>query len=147
MNRKKFLLACGSACFSSMVLSSILQSCGTAKIIHATLDGSDLVIPLTDFEISNNQTKTFKKYVVAQNASLQYPICVFRKDESTYTAISMKCSHQGAELQVFGDKLHCPAHGSEFDNHGLVQNGPAAENLRKFETHIGKQELRISLKA
>ena len=146
MNRKKFLFACGSACVSSVVLSSILQSCGTTKIIHATLNGSDLVVPLADFEEIKNQVKTYKKYIVAQNVSLQDPICIFRRDESNYTAISMKCSHQGVELQVFGDKLHCPAHGSEFNNEGMVQEGPAIENLRKFATRIENQELRISLK-
>lgn len=147
MNRKEFILACGSACFSTVILSTILQSCGSAKIINAKLNGSDLVVPLVDFEVVNNQTKTFKRYVVVQNVSLQYPICVFRKDGSTFTAISMKCSHQGAELQVFGDVLHCPAHGSEFDKSGAVQTGPATESLRKFDTRIENQELRISLKA
>jgi Rieske Fe-S protein len=59
----------------------------------------------------------------------------------------MRCSHQGAELQVFGDKLQCPAHGSEFDNKGGVQSGPADIKLRTFAVVIENNQLKISLKA
>jgi Rieske Fe-S protein len=59
----------------------------------------------------------------------------------------MRCTHQGAELQVFGDKLQCPAHGSEFSSKGAVQNGPADNTLRTFPVTIEKNQLKISLKA
>ena len=58
----------------------------------------------------------------------------------------MQCTHQGSQLQVFGDKLQCPAHGSEFSNQGLVQNGPADQTLRKFPVYIESDFLKISLK-
>ena len=59
----------------------------------------------------------------------------------------MQCTHQGAELQVFGDKLQCPAHGSEFTNKGIVQSGPAETKLRSFPVIIEANQLKISLKA
>jgi Rieske Fe-S protein len=58
----------------------------------------------------------------------------------------MVCTHQGAELQVFGDKLQCPAHGSEFSNRGVLENGPANRDLRKFPIVIENNTLKISLK-
>jgi len=58
----------------------------------------------------------------------------------------MRCPHQGEELQVFGDRLECPAHGSEFNNKGIVQNGPADSNLRTFPVTIINNQLNISLK-
>lgn len=58
----------------------------------------------------------------------------------------MQCTHQGAELQVFGDKLQCPAHGSEFSNKGSLENGPADRNLRNFPIIIDNGTLKISLK-
>jgi Rieske Fe-S protein len=59
----------------------------------------------------------------------------------------MRCTHQGTELQVFGDKLQCPAHGSEFNNSGAVQNGPADIKLRTFPVTLDNHQLKISLKA
>jgi Rieske Fe-S protein len=59
----------------------------------------------------------------------------------------MRCTHQGTELQVFGDKLQCPAHGSEFNSKGGVQNGPADTTLRTFPVEIKNNLLHISLKA
>jgi len=59
----------------------------------------------------------------------------------------MRCTHQGAELQVFGDKFQCPAHGSEFNSNGGIQNGPADMKLRTFAITIENNQLKISLKA
>jgi Rieske Fe-S protein len=89
----------------------------------------------------------FKKYVIIQNDILKFPICVYRINENQYSALWMRCTHQGTELQVFGEKLQCPAHGSEFDNTGAVQSGPAELNLRTFKVSPVEKQLRISLKA
>lgn len=85
--------------------------------------------------------------MVVQNDILQYPVCVYRINENEYTALWMQCTHQGAELQVFGDKLQCPAHGSDFTNTGIVQSGPADRKLRTFPVTIEANQLKISLKA
>jgi len=131
---------------SGGLLLTLLESCGTTKIITAAISGSDMIVPLTDFEIKKSIEKGFKKYLVVQNEILQYPICVYRFDENTYKALLMKCTHQGTELQVFGDRLQCPAHGSEFNNQGKVENGPANASLRTFPVTISSNQLNISLK-
>jgi Rieske Fe-S protein len=59
----------------------------------------------------------------------------------------MRCTHQGAELTAYGDKLVCSAHGSEFDNKGNVQNAPAEKPLKTFPVFIDNKTLKISLKA
>jgi nitrite reductase/ring-hydroxylating ferredoxin subunit len=126
---------------------SMLESCSSTKIINASIAGSDMIVPLNHFEIRKNDRKDFKKYLVVQNDQLQYPICIYRFDDNTYRALLMKCTHQGTELQVFGDKLQCPAHGSEFNNHGSVESGPAGRALRSFPVTINNGQLEISLKA
>lgn len=80
-----------------------------------------------------------------QNGRLQYPIVLYRFSETNYQALLMKCTHQGTELQVFGDRLQCPAHGSEFTNTGAVQNGPADEQLRTFPIQIEENSLKVNL--
>ncbi|MBK9939147.1 MAG: Rieske (2Fe-2S) protein [Chitinophagaceae bacterium] len=109
--------------------------------------GDDLIVPLSDFGTKAGNEKHYKKYVVVQNDVLQYPICVYRFNANEYTALWMQCTHQGAELQVFGDKLQCPAHGSEFTNKGAVQGRPADTTLRTFPITIEANQLKISLKA
>src|ERR1700744_1556003 len=133
MERKDFLKTCGFACLSGSVFASLLESCGTNKIISGTIDHSDLVIPVSAFQ---QGTSSFKKYVVVQHEQMKYPVCVYRSDNNQYTALFMRCTHQGAELQVFGDRLECPAHGSQFSNKGTVKNRPADTDLRKFPGNI-----------
>jgi len=146
MNRRKFIAAGCVSCISGGVLASLLEGCGSTKIITASIIDSDMIVPLTAFELKNTKQKQFKRWLVVQNELLQYPICVYRFDDSQYEAYLMKCTHQGTELQVFGDKLQCPAHGSEFNNHGKVENGPANSSLRTFPVTLTANQLQISLK-
>ena len=141
MERKEFIRTCGFACLGGLALSALLESCGSTKTIEGTISSSDLVVPIASF-INNN---TFKKYVVVHHEKLKYPICVYRFSDSQYIALLMRCTHQGAELQVFGDRLECPAHGSEFNNKGIVQNGPADANLRTFPITIINNQLNIRM--
>lgn len=133
------------ACLSVGGFSLLLNSCKSTQLINGTINGSDMLVPLHEFEYEQNGEKKFKKYIVLHNDQLQFPICIYRFSETSYSALLMRCSHQGAELQVFGDKLQCPAHGSEFDNKGIVQNSPADTNLRSFPIRIEQNELKISL--
>lgn len=125
------------------MFSSLVESCGSTKIVSGTIYKSDLVVPVSSFLIKENR---YRKYIVVHNDQLSYPVCIYRFSENEYSALFMRCSHQGAELQVFGDKLQCPAHGSEFTSKGVVRNGPADTNLRTFPVTIQKDQINISLK-
>jgi len=142
MERWDFIKTCGFACLSGTVFAAVLEGCGSSKMIAGTMDKSGLVIPAASFQQGN---ASFKKYVVVQNEQLKYPVCVYRLSATEYTALLMRCTHQGAELQVVGDRLECPAHGSQFSNKGKVQNGPADTNLRTFTVSIQNDQLHIAL--
>jgi Rieske Fe-S protein len=142
MERKQFLKGCGFACLGVSMVSLLLESCSGSKQIEGTMKDSSLVVPNSVFI----HDKGFRKYIIVQHETLKYPICVYRFNETTYSALLMRCTHQGAELQVFGEKLECPAHGSAFSNLGIVQNGPADTNLRTFPVSIQNDQLYISLK-
>lgn len=147
MERKEFIKACGFVCAGGIGMVTLLQGCATAKQVSGQIVNDDLVVLINDFKNPNSKQGEFKKYVIIRNEILQYPICVYRFSESEYSALWMRCTHQGSELQVFGEKLQCPAHGSEFTNQGIVQNGPADVKLRSFPIIIEKHQLKISLKA
>jgi Rieske Fe-S protein len=146
MNRKEFLKSCGFGCLAGLSTLTFLQSCSSSQVLAKEISGSDILVPLTDFEIKNKETIEYRKYIIIQNENLKYPICVYRFDANDYSALLMQCTHQGAELQVFGDKLQCNAHGSEFSNKGTVESGPADTVLRKFPIIIDKNTIKISLK-
>ena len=146
MHRKEFLKACGYGCLALLGGSALLESCAGTKYLQAPLEGEFLTVPIDAFAYTNKGKQDFRKYIVIHNDQLQYPICVYRFSEAAYAALLMKCTHQGTELQVFGDRLQCPAHGSEFTNTGAVQNGPAGSPLRTFPVHIESNVIKINLK-
>ncbi len=115
----------------------VVSGCAGTKYLSVPIEGDSLIVPLLSF--------TDRKYVVVENDRLEYPICVYRFSDNEYKALLMKCTHQGTELQVFGDRLQCPAHGSEFANNGSVQNGPADTPLRTFNVSVLPETLKITL--
>jgi nitrite reductase/ring-hydroxylating ferredoxin subunit len=147
MERKHFLKACGFACLGGIGVSILFESCTALQTLSGDIAGDDLMVSIADFVVGQNDKKQYKKYLILHNDLLRFPICVYRFNETTYTALWMQCTHQGAELQVFGDQLQCPAHGSEFNNNGIMQNGPADNDLRSFPVTIMGGRLKISLKA
>lgn len=146
MRRKEFLKTCGYGCLGLLGAASLLESCAGTKYLQVPLEGGFLAIPLDAFVFLKKDERKFRKYIVAYNDSLQYPICIYRFADAEYSALLMKCTHQGTELQVFGERLQCPAHGSEFTSSGAVQNGPADAPLRTFPVQIEGTTLKINLK-
>ncbi len=129
-------------CLGVLASSMFLPGCSGTRYVTGNIQGSFLSIKEDDFL---NEDHDYLKHVVVQNDALQYPIVVFRLSTDNYKALLMKCTHQGTELQVFGDRLQCPAHGSEFTNTGSVQNGPADTELRSFPVIKELKTLKIDL--
>jgi Rieske Fe-S protein len=143
MERKTFIRTCGLACMGGTLLTTMLEGCSSTKMVTGTIADTDLVVPAAVFVQKGDR---YRRYVVVQHEQLAYPICLYRFSESRYSALLMRCTHQGTELQVFGDRLQCPAHGSEFSNQGAVQNGPADTDLRRFPVTVQNNEIYISMK-
>lgn len=146
MHRKEFLKSCGFACLGSLSISALIQGCTPFKQINAPIVNNQLQIPLTAFiQKSKNGGTQFRRYVVARNERLNYPVVVYRNADNDYSALLLRCSHQFNELNVNGDLLTCPAHGSEFNTKGEVLRGPAEMQLRSFPAFIESQNLYIKL--
>lgn len=143
MKRRTFVKASCISCASISFLSTLLESCTSVKYVSGELSDNGIFIETSDFLTKEN---LYRSYVIVRNRDLKYPICVYRIDNSTYNALYLQCSHQGAELQVSDNQLSCPAHGSEFNKLGHVTKGPAAKNLREFPVQIKNEKLFIDLK-
>jgi Rieske Fe-S protein len=145
MDRKQFVKQCGFACLGAAGFSILAQSCAGTRQINATVINNQLEVPLSSFVVSGNKTTPYKRYVVVSSEQLNYPVVVYREAENEYTALLLRCSHQYNELNVTGEILSCPAHGSEFDRKGNVINGPADTGLRSFPVTRDNQNLYIQL--
>jgi len=122
-----------------------LSGCAGTRYVSVPIEGDSLVVPVLSFISESEKEKKFLKYVVVHNEQLEYPVCIYRFSDTDYKALLMRCTHQGTELQVFGDRLQCPAHGSEFSNRGNVQNGPADTPLRTFQVSVIGEVIKIRL--
>lgn len=104
-----------------------------------------MVIRRSEFLKNENGRTTTRPYLLVKTEELNYPICIYRLNENSYSALLMECSHKGCELQAGGDYLICPCHGSEFTRMGQVQNPPAEQDLRSFKVTTDEENLYITL--
>lgn len=67
-------------------------------------------------------------------------VAVYRDTAGNFHECSAVCPHLGAIVSWnHAEKTwDCPAHGSRFDCHGQVLNGPANKNLHPLEAHAGR---------
>lgn len=146
MNRRDFIINSCTACLSVAGLSAVASSCSTTKYTTGRITENGLIVQKDEFKIKKGDQMSYRSFIIIRNDTLQYPVCVYRFSEQEYSALWMRCSHQGTELQASGDYLQCPAHGSEFNNKGDVTNGPADTNLRTFPVFVNETELFIDLR-
>jgi Rieske Fe-S protein len=146
MTRKDFIVNACTACLSATVISSLLPSCTATRYVSGNMGKDGLTVSKDEFKIKQKDNTAYRSFIIVRNDALQYPICIYRFNDQEYSALWMKCTHQGSELQASGDFLQCPAHGSEFNNKGQVTSGPADNALRKFPVTVTNNELFIDLR-
>ena len=145
MDRRKFIRSSCASCLSATLFSSaILNACSPTHYVSGQLEKDGLLVGKEQFKVGNNGS--FSSFIVVKNDNLLFPICIYRFSDQDYSAIWLKCAHQGAEVNVVGDMLQCPAHGSEYNNRGVVTNGPATSNLRTFPVVVRQNEIFIDLR-
>ncbi len=146
MNRKDFIINSCVSCLSATAFATVISSCQATSYISGRLTKTGLLIQKDEFKIHKGDKPSYHSFIIIRNETLQYPVCVYRFSETEYSALWMRCTHQGTELQASGDYLQCPAHGSEFNNKGTVTGGPADRNLRTFPVTVNESELFIDLR-
>ena len=129
------------------MIGAALSSCTATRYISGTVGNDGLFVDPNEFVTKQNGKTIYRSFIIVRNDALQYPVCLYRFNDSEYSALWMSCTHQGTELQASGDRLQCTAHGSEFDNKGAVKNGPADKALRSFPVTISNNQLFIDLRA
>ena len=147
MDRKDFIINSCAVCLSLTGISGSISSCKSIHYISGTLNNNGVLLDISEFKTTKQGGATYRSFIIVRNETLQYPICVYRFNDNEYSALWTQCTHQGTELQASGDRLQCPAHGSEFTNRGKVSNGPADKNLRSFPVSVNNNQIFIDLRA
>lgn len=145
MDRKQFLKMCGGACLGVSAFALGLQGC-TAVYVTGTVTDNKLQLRKSDFQKTKNGKTTLLRYVLVKPDAEGFPVIVYRNADATYTALLLRCTHQGSELTVNGDLLTCTAHGSEFSRTGEVIQGPADQHLQRYAVTTDETNIYIQLK-
>jgi len=119
----------------------MLPGCGPAayQVIHTDIHDDLIDIPLTGFAQSPLQLVRPKGWL--------YAIAVRKKEDNTYAALLLKCTHQDNQLTASGNGFTCSLHGSSFNNEGAVTRGPAERALKQYTVTTDQTNLTIHLKA
>jgi cytochrome b6-f complex iron-sulfur subunit len=128
VGRREFLkrtgIVLGAATLAGS-FSQILESCSSStspNVTHGTTT-VNIATLVTDGQFLVDNT-------VSPDGT---PILVIRQNSTTYTALSMLCTHQGCTVgSPSGGSILCPCHGSRYDLHGNVLNGPAPSPLKNY---------------
>jgi Rieske Fe-S protein len=146
MDRREFIKNSCTACLTATVIGTVISSCTATRYISGTLGNDGLFVDANEFVTKQNGKPVYRSFIIVRNDALQYPVCVYRFNDNEYSALWMRCTHQGTELQASGDRLQCTAHGSEFDNRGSVKTGPADRSLRNFPVTVSNNQLFIDMR-
>src|SRR5690348_619855 len=118
MKRRDFIKQGCTACMVITGIAALVPSCAPGQFVTGKLNNDGLLLNAKDFQTKKNGKDAFRPHLVVRNEQLKFPVCVYRFSDTDYSALWMECAHQGAEVNVAGSYLQCPAHGSEFDNRG-----------------------------
>lgn len=61
---------------------------------------------------------------------------VMMQEDGTFAVLSSICTHLQCTVNMQGQQLVCPCHGSTFDRAGRVLRGPAAEPLQRHASTV-----------
>ncbi|MEQ9424668.1 MAG: Rieske (2Fe-2S) protein [Cyclobacteriaceae bacterium] len=135
VNRRTFLKKSSASTCACLAIGGAVSSCATARFVPYQLSENRIAVKKSDFEDDD--------YVLVKVEQLAEAIFIYKKDNS-YSAVLTRCTHKACEVRPAGTTLRCPCHGSEFDFEGIVLEGPAEDNLNKFDVETDDEIIYVS---
>ena len=141
MERRNFIKNTCKACLGvacSATVLTMLESCASLPVYKTKPENGVMVVPIEQFAQTN--------MVLARTSQLDYDVLVMKREDGTYKALYMRCSHQDQPLNATNTGLYCTTHGSTFDLDGNVTKEPASKPIRSFKTTADNQFVNIYIK-
>ncbi len=143
MDRRKFISGACRICLLGAAVSAVgadLASCSPAtgkNIYTPVIIDNKIKVPLSLFEKNSFRIISPEKFL--------YEIAIEKKQDNSFRALLLRCTHQDNQLTNTGNGFTCSLHGSRFDKEGNVLKGPAESALQKLKLQIVKSNLYIYL--
>lgn len=133
MERDKFLKLIGTGALA-VCTGCGLESCSKDDPAPANVDFT------LDISVSPNTALQTPGGSLSKNG-----VIVARISTTEFAALSQACTHEGTAVgyQPTQQNFLCPNHGSIFGKGGGVLNGPATTALRKYNTELNGNNLRV----
>ena len=143
MDRKEFLAQLGltsAAIFAGACLGGCSKDDGT------TGSGGGGTNPPASVDFTINLADSNFNALATQGGFIyQSGVIIARTLSDQYIAVSQACTHQGTSVVFQGNnqRFFCPNHGSTFSTTGAVTNGPATAALKRYNTSVNGNTLRV----
>lgn len=141
MKRRKFIKSTCNICLlgAAGFFTAQLAGCGPGAfpVFKTDVNDKKITVPVSLFEKSPLQ--------IVRPKNLFYDIAVQKKEDNSYSALLLLCTHQQNQLTLTGNGYNCSLHGSNFDKNGNVTKGPAERPLQSFSTTVSGNNLIIQI--
>src|ERR1700748_1705840 len=143
MERRKFITSSCNACLliAAGWMLPALSGCGPGayQVFNTEVKEDNILVP----------ADTFAKgpLLLVRPKGWFYSIAVRKKEDNTYTALLLKCTHQDNQLTAAADGYSCSLHGSAFNRDGQVTKGPAERPLTSYPVTVDNNNIIIHTKA
>ena len=127
MERRSFIKKSCGLCVTLTglgVLSTLLESCSSIKVLNAKVNGGEL-------RVLKSELASGKPVIVSADGAEANIALIKNGDE--ILALEMVCTHAENPLTFDGNNFHCNLHGSNFSKTGQVLNGPAAREMKRYK--------------
>ena len=128
MERRTFLRSSCNACLlvASGFLLPALSGCGPGayQVFSTEVKDDHVEVPADAFAKG--------PLVLVRPKGWYYSIALRKKEDNTYSALLLKCTHQDNQLTAASNGYSCSLHGSAFNPDGKVVKGPAERALKAY---------------
>jgi Rieske Fe-S protein len=136
IDRREFVASC------AMLSAAFLAGCASMVTHPVPVSAGRIQLSLTQYP----ELSTPDGAVKLQPAGQEDPIYVLAKG-GDFVAVSPICTHRGCTVDVHGERLVCPCHGSTYDRDGTVLKGPAQRALTRYAVERTGDRLTILVSA
>ncbi len=143
MQRRQFLKSSCNACLLAATgfLLPALSGCGPGAytVFNTDIKEDHIEVPVDSFAKG--------PLVLVRPKGWYYSIALRKKEDNTYSALLLKCTHQDNQLTAASSNYSCSLHGSTFNIDGQVTKGPAERPLKSYPVTQINNQLIINTKA
>ena len=136
LGRRAFLGVCAGALATLSV-----AGCATVMAQRVASEGGRVTLPFARFP----ELLTPGGSLVIHPYGMTDPLFVLRIADRRYAVLSPICTHRGCTVELAGERLRCPCHGSTYDRQGAVLIGPAERALTRLAVTVDDDRLTIDL--